>query len=109
MRAGRPIRSDIRQNIVEILKYGKSYGYQIYKVYVQIYPKVTLRSIYYHLKKGQETGEINLVGKEKRVGDFSWGGEANYTYYSLGQNATPNNDPLVKKYFESKKSEQVQN
>jgi len=47
---GRPVKSEIRQNIVEILFYLKrAYGYDIYKVYIKIFPKVTLRSIYYHL------------------------------------------------------------
>ena len=46
MKKGRPVRSEIRQNIVEILHFiKKAYGYEIYKIYVAIFPKVTLRSI----------------------------------------------------------------
>jgi len=53
MPKGRPVKSEIRQNIVEILYFMKQgYGYEIYKVYVAIFPKVTMRSIYYHLRKG---------------------------------------------------------
>ena len=56
MPKGRPVKSEIRQNIVEILYFMKQgYGYEIYKAYVKIFPKVTMRSIYYHLKKGNKT------------------------------------------------------
>jgi len=59
MKKGRPVKSEIRQNMVEILHFiPKAYGYELYKVYVAIFPKVTLRSIYYHLKKGVDLGRI---------------------------------------------------
>ena len=68
MPKGRPVKSEIRQNIVEILYFMKQgYGYEIYKAYIAIFPKVTMRSIYYHLKKGTSLGEfkVSKVEKEK--------------------------------------------
>ena len=61
MTKGRPLKSEIRKNIVEILNIKKSlYGYEIYKIYTAIFPKVTLRSIYYNLSKGVQTGELKV-------------------------------------------------
>jgi hypothetical protein len=104
MKKGRPVRSEIRQNIVEILNFiSNAYGYEIYKVYVAIFPKVTLRSIYYHLKKGVDLGEFKINKVEKEKGDYSWGAEAEKIYYSIGPNAKPTNNERVKEYVESKK------
>ena len=103
MKKGRPIKSEIRQNIVEILHYiQKAYGYEIYKVYVSIFPKVTLRSIYYHLRKGIDLGEFQIAKIEKEKGDYSWGSEAEKIYYSLGSNAKPVGNDRVKEYVENK-------
>ena len=99
---GRPVKSQIRKNIVEILFYiKKAYGYDIYKTYVKIFPKVTLRSIYYHLKKGLSTGEFQILNIEKEKGDYSWGAEAEKIYYGLGQNAKPTPNERVKEYFDN--------
>ena len=101
---GRPVKSEIRQNVVEILHHiEKAYGYEIYKIYVAVFPKVTLRSIYYHLRKGVSLGEfvINKIQKEK--GDYSWGGEAEKIYYSLGPDAKPAGNERLKEHFEAKK------
>ena len=103
MKKGRPIRSEIRQNVVEILHFiNKAYGYEIYKVYVVIFPKVTLRSIYYNLRKGVDLGEFQVSKVEKQKGDYSWGTEAEKIYYSLGPNAKPLGNDRVKEYVESK-------
>ena len=106
MKKGRPIKSEIRQNVVEILHFiKKAYGYEIYKVYVAIFPKVTLRSIYYHLKKGVDLGEFVVNKIEKEKGDYSWGGEAEKIYYALGPNAKPTGNDRVKEYVESKQKQ----
>jgi hypothetical protein len=90
MSRGRPVNSVIRQNIVEILfDIGKGYGYDIYKKYLLHYPEVTLRSIYYHLKKGTEIGEFEIERIEKEKGDYSWGETAEKIYYKLGKSASP--------------------
>jgi|TARA_B100001964_G_C13956737_1_gene475805 hypothetical protein len=101
---GRPVKSEIRQNIVEILYFMKQgYGYEIYKAYVAIFPKVTMRSIYYHLKKGADLNEFKVSKIEKEKGDYSWGGEAEKIYYGLGENAKPAGNEKAKEYFDKKK------
>ena len=103
MQKGRPIKSEIRQNMIEILFHmHKGYGYDIYKTYVKIFPKVTLRSIYYHLKKGVSLGEFKITKKEMEKGEYSWGGEAEKTYYILGSNAKPKGNERVRKTLEKK-------
>ena len=90
MNRGRPNASQIRQNIVEILHFlGKGYGYDIYKVYISLFPKVTLRSIYYHLKKGEQLKEFQVNQIKQEQGDFSWGSSVEKIYYTLDQNAKP--------------------
>lgn len=104
MPRGRPVKSDIRQNIVEILYFlKKGYGYDIYRIYKEIFPKVTMRSIYYHLKKGIETGEIKIQKVKVEKGEYSWGSEAEKVYYELGSKAGPKGDERVKAHLEKKK------
>jgi hypothetical protein len=99
---GRPVNSQIRQNIIEILFHkGKSYGYDLYKYYVEIFPKVTMRSIYYHLKKGITLNEFEIDEIIREKGDYSWGPSAEKIYYKLGTNANPKGDLRVKSYFDS--------
>ena len=72
MPRGRPAKSEIRQNVVEILFYlGKGYGYQIAKIYNEVFPPVTQRVIYYHLKKGTSTGEIAMQEIKEEQGGCS--------------------------------------
>jgi hypothetical protein len=100
---GRPVNSQIRQNMVELLFYiGKAYGYDLYKHYVEIFPKVTLRSIYYHLKKGVDIGEFEIEKIEKEKGDYSWGEMAEKIYYKLGPIASAKGDLRVKSYLDKK-------
>ena len=97
---GRPVKSQIRQNMVEILFYlKKAYGYEIYKVYVKIFPRITLRSIYYHLRKGIATEEFKILNIEKEKGNYSWGPEAEKIYYGLGPSAKPSENDRVREYF----------
>lgn len=104
MGRGRPLGSDIRQNVIEILYFMKSgYGYEIYKVYREIFPKVTMRVIYYHLRKGLAIEEFAIDKIKKEKGDYSWGGEAEKIYYKLGNNAKAMINSDVKKYFDKKK------
>jgi len=103
---GRPIGSKVRQNLIEILCFkGKAYGYDLYKDYCELFPKVTLRLIYYHLMKGVTLGEFALEHVKVEKGTYSWGGEAEKKYYKLGQNANPRMDKKVKAYFERVKKE----
>ncbi len=100
MGRGRPIKSAIRQNIVEILNIkGEMYGYDIYRSYKEIFPSITLRSIYYHLKKGVSTGEFIVKEVKREKGEFSWGTETEKIYYALGSKAQVKGDPKVKEFF----------
>ncbi|MFH1212131.1 MAG: hypothetical protein V1659_04355 [Candidatus Woesearchaeota archaeon] len=103
---GRPLGSQIRQNIIEILYIaGKTYGYDLYKSYVSVFPKITLRVVYYHLKKGVSLKEFKLEKIESEHGDYSWGDRAEKHYYSLGENAKPSGSERVRKYFEGMKKD----
>lgn len=96
-RRGRPVGSVARRNIIDILSaMGKGYGYEIYSVYSELFPKVTMRLIYYHLKKGVQLGEIRLHSISKEKGDYSWGNVAEKVYYTVGQNATPKQSRRIK-------------
>ena len=98
---GRPIRSEIRQNIIEILYYlDRGYGYQISKIYNEVFPRVTQRSIYYHLKKGVMTKEIEIHSIEQQKGDFSWGPEVEKKFYTLGKTALPKGQRRVKIFLD---------
>ncbi|MFH1316355.1 MAG: hypothetical protein ABII01_02450 [Candidatus Woesearchaeota archaeon] len=97
---GRPIKSQIRQNIIEILHHMKrAYGYDLYRIYVEIFPKVTLRSIYYNLKKGVDLEEIRIDKIEREKGNYSWGEEAEKKYYAIGKKADVKDDKRVSDYF----------
>jgi len=101
MRRGRPVKSQIRQNVVEILNYlGKSYGYQISKVYNEIFPQATQRVIYYHLQKGIQTKEIMVHKIEQEQGTFSWGSVVEKKYYTLGSKAKPRGDGRVEDFLQ---------
>ncbi|MAG08225.1 hypothetical protein CMO89_02030 [Candidatus Woesearchaeota archaeon] len=106
MQRGRPSRSKIRENITEILYFLKDgYGYDIYKAYLAIFPKVTLRSIYYHLKKGVELEEFKIKKIAPEQGSYSWGASVERTYYSLGPNAKPIGDIKVKNFVDKNHKE----
>src|SRR3990172_12271485 len=99
---GRPVNSIIRQNIVEILFHmGKGYGYEIYKLYCSAFPKVTMRSIYYHLKKGTMLGEFEIERIEKEKGTYSWGEMAEKIYYKLGKSAAPKGNHKIKEHIDA--------
>jgi hypothetical protein len=101
---GRPAVSVIRQNIVEIVYFlGAAHAYQIFKVYQTIFPKASMRSIYYHLKKGLTTGEFVIAKIEKVKGDFSWGPEVQRTLYKLSGKAKPKIDKRIKEYLDKQK------
>ncbi len=85
---GRPVGSRIRQNMLEIIFFlNKVHGYKLYLMYQTVYGKVAQKSIYYNLRKGVDTGEIDIDSAVREKGDFSWGDVAMKTYYKLGPNA----------------------
>ncbi len=90
--------------MVEILYFmKKGYGYDIYKAYRDLFPAVTMRSIYYHLSKGIETEEFKIDEVKKEQGEYSWGNTVTKTYYALGPKAKPSMKKEVKEYFDNKK------
>ena len=104
MPRGRPSKSEVRQNIIDILNFlKKGYGYEIYRIYIAIFPKITMRLIYYHLKQGVKLEELKVEKIEKEKGNYSWGSEAEKIYYSLGKNANARVNERVKNYLEKKK------
>lgn len=97
---GRKPASKIRNNILEILDAKKkAYGREIYRDYIKLFPKVHIKSIYYHLKKGVSLGEVKAIGFKKEKGNYSWGDEAEKAYYSLGPKARVKTSEKVKKFF----------
>lgn len=104
MSKGRPAKSDIRQNIVEILYFlGEGYGYDIYRIYREIFPKCTNKVIYYHLKKGVELEEFNVKRIQSEEGEYSWGNTAEKIYYTLGPYASPRGNKRVNEMVEKLK------
>ncbi len=112
MKRGRPTKSQIRQGVVEILHHlGRGYGYEISKIYNEVFRPVTQRSVYYHLRKGLQTGEIAIEKREQQQGNFSWGSTVEKTYYRLGSLAAPQGNRQVREFLEKwqqKKQEQQQ-
>jgi len=86
---GRPVKSVIRERMQQIVdSLGSAYGYEIYKVYKQVFEPVDVRSMYYHLKKGVALGEFKQVGAKQEAGPFTWGRESTHIYYVLGDAAS---------------------
>ena len=106
MARGRPVKSQIRQNIVEILAVlGKGYGYQINKIYRELFPECTREVIYYHLRKGAKLGEFVIAEVRQEQGDYSWGATVQKTYSSLGPNAKPAGDARVSEFLQKQEPE----
>ena len=91
---------------MEILHYlGEGYGYQVAKIYNEVFPAATQRSIYYNLHKGLLTKEIEVHKIEEERGEFSWGTVVEKKYYMLGKNAEPKGEKRVKEYLSRWKKE----
>lgn len=104
MKRGRPVKSDVRQNIVEMLAVmGKAYGYEIHRFYNELFPSCTRENVYYNLRKGVQLGEFELLEIKREEGNYSWGTVVEKKYYALGPKAEPKGDERVKKFFEGLK------
>lgn len=96
---GRPIGSEVRQRLVNILStIRKAYGYQLHKIYQEIYGDTTRENVYYHLRKGVKLGEFELTEVKQETGNYSWGATVEKKYYTLGPNAKPEPDPRIEEY-----------
>ena len=97
---GRPVASQIRQNVVEILAVsGPLYGYKVSKIYNEVFAPVTQRSIYYHLRKGVKTKELSVHKVVEEKGEYSWGSVVEKTYYTLGSDAKIHGSDRVKSFL----------
>jgi hypothetical protein len=104
VKRGRPVRSEIRENIAEILYFkGRAFGYELAKIYNEIFPKCTARVVYYHLKKGQQLGEFKVNKVISEEGNFSWGSTVERIYYELDEKSSPQIKDCVKEFFDKKK------
>ncbi len=98
MSRGRPVGSQIRSNLIELLYFlGEGYGYELHKHYNKIFPQCTMRSIHFQLKKGVLTREFKVKKIKKEQGEYSWGQTVEKVYYELGPMAMPKGDERVKK------------
>jgi len=101
---GRPVKSEIRQNMIEILNViGSAYGYLIHKYYNELFPACTRENIYYNLRKGVKLGEFELAEIKQEKGAYSWGTVVEKKYYKVGPNAVPRGNPRVKEFFDKLK------
>jgi hypothetical protein len=78
-----PVGSSVRLRIAEILKEAPAYGYEIYKKYRAKHGNISLRLIYYHLRKGEKDGLFQIKEVKTTKGDFSWGTSTKRKYYKL--------------------------
>ena len=103
---GRPKGSPIRQNIVELLYFmGEGYGYEIHKIYNELFEPVTQESIYYNLKRGVNNEEFILKEVKIEKGEFSWGQTVEKYIYTLGSQSNPRILNEVKEFFDNRKKE----
>jgi hypothetical protein len=85
MPRGRPLKTDIRERIGLILsQVNFAYGYELFKIYKNVFGEIGLRNLYYNLKKGLQTGEFIIAHIEREPGSFTWGAEAQHIYYGAG-------------------------
>lgn len=100
---GKKPGSAVRQRMVDILAVlGNASGYDLYKVYRELFPKCTLRLMYYHLKKGVTLGEFSVDKVQKVEGKYSWGPTSEKILYRLGPKARPNPDKRIKEYVQKR-------
>ena len=101
---GKKPGSAVRQRMVDILAcLGNASGYDMYKVYRELFPKCTLRLMYYHMKKGVILGEFAVDKIQKVEGKYSWGPIAEKKLYKLGPKAHPNPEKRIKEYVAQKR------
>jgi hypothetical protein len=82
---GRPLKTEVRERIASILaRVGQSYGYELYKYYSKVFGKMTMRNLYYNLRKGLKIGEFIIADVRQEIGAFTWGGATQHIYYTLG-------------------------
>lgn len=103
MPRGRPIGSEIRQRMIDILAVmGKGYGYEIHKIYCELFSPCTREVIYYHLRAGTRLGQFILDKVVSEQGSYSWGKSVEKTYYRLGPAAQPKTSASIEEFFKKR-------
>jgi len=102
---GRPVGSDIRQRMVDILAVvGQGYGYELHKIYCEIFTPCTREVVYYHLRTGVKLGQFVIEKVVSEEGSYSWGKTVEKTYYRLGPAAQPRAMPSIENYMKERKA-----
>ncbi|MGM5483933.1 MAG: hypothetical protein ACQER9_03390 [Nanobdellota archaeon] len=100
---GRPAKSEVRQRICDILfKIEEGYGYEIHKIYCDNFERTSRELIYYHLRKGVDTGEFQVKEVKEEKGDFSWGQVTKKIIYKIGPNGKFSGNEILKTDKKSK-------
>lgn len=87
-RRGRPRGSQTRDRVADILSVAKrATGYELFKVYREVFGSITSRSIYYNLHQGVILDVFELDEIATEAGEYSWGSKAEKKYYTLGRKA----------------------
>lgn len=102
---GRPTYSLVRSNLIELLYYKKkATGYDLAKLYNELFSQVTMRVIYYNLKKGLLLQEFVVLAVVDEQGEYSWGSHAQKIYYGLGPAAKPKGNARIREFLEKQKT-----
>jgi hypothetical protein len=88
VRRGRPKGSRTRDRVGGILSViERGTGYDVYRIYREVYGSITSRSIYYNLHQGVLLDDFELDEITVESGEYSWGGKAEKKYYKPGRKA----------------------
>lgn len=96
-RRGRPKGSLTRVRIGVILTViERGTGYDLFRIYREVYGQITSRSIYYNLHQGLLLDEFELDAITIESGEYSWGGKAEKKYYRIGRKSHAQADDDLK-------------
>ena len=85
---GRPKGSRTRDHVGEILSViERGTGYDVYRIFRDVYGPITSRAIYYNLHQGVLLDQFEYDGVTVESGEYSWGGKAEKKYYKPGRKA----------------------
>lgn len=88
VRRGRPKGSATRDRVGEVLSViGRGTGYDVFRIYRDVFGSITSRAIYYNLHQGVLLDEFELDEVTVESGEYSWGGKAEKKYYKPGRKA----------------------
>ena len=104
MGRGRPVGSDIRQRLIDILAVkGQAYGYELHKIYCELFPPCTREVVYYHMRTGVKLGQFVIDKVVDEKGEYSWGPTVQKTYYRIGPAAQPRQNEAIDRNLKARK------